>query len=208
MRPGRHAADDGSFGRSAGGATVRGLALLAVAVVLGIVLLNTTDNPRGTSLASGRSARALAAVTTLPPPTTIVARAPHDVRVLPGNGTSVNGAGARIGSTLKTAGYDVLAAVSVAPQTRATVVLFQPGFDREAAAIAVVLNVPATAIEPLPTPAPFDTKGANVVVWIGPDLAGTTTPTSAGTPTSSHTATTTSGHTTTTAHQTTTTKKP
>ena len=40
----RHAADDGSFGRSAGGAMLRGALLLAIAVILGVVLLNTFDD--------------------------------------------------------------------------------------------------------------------------------------------------------------------
>src|SRR5437588_11601373 len=35
----RHAATDGSFGRSAGGAALRGAGLLAIAVILGIILL-------------------------------------------------------------------------------------------------------------------------------------------------------------------------
>ena len=210
MRQGRHAAGDGSFGRSAGGATARGLVLLAVAVVLGIVLLNSADNPRGTTLATGKTPRPVATVSTLPTPTTVLARSPHDVKVFPANSTSVNGAGARVGNTLKAAGYDVLAAASVTQQARSTEVLFQPGFDRDAAAIAVVLNLPATSVQPLPTPPPFDTKAANVVVWIGPDLAGTTAPTTApGSTSTSHPATTAPGRATTTTVQTTsTTRKP
>ena len=47
MRPGRHAAADGSFERSAGTAAARGAFLLVVAVVLGIVLLQAAD--KGTS---------------------------------------------------------------------------------------------------------------------------------------------------------------
>jgi hypothetical protein len=189
---------------------VRGLALLAVAVLLGIILLNSADNPRGATLAAGKSARPAASVSTLAPPTTIVARAPHDVRVLPANGTSVNGAGARVGTTLKAAGYDVLAATSVVQPARASVIYFLPGFDREAAAVAVVLNLPATAAQPLPAPPPFDTKGANVTVLIGPDLAGATSPTGVQpTTASTHPGTTTPGRSTTTAHSaTTTTRKP
>jgi hypothetical protein len=162
---------------------VRGLALLAVAVLLGIILLNSADNPRGATLAAGKSA----------------------------NGTSVNGAGARVGTTLKAAGYDVLAATSVVQPARASVIYFLPGFDREAAAVAVVLNLPATAAQPLPAPPPFDTKGANVTVLIGPDLAGATSPTGVQpTTASTHPGTTTPGRsTTTTAHSaTTTTRKP
>jgi len=203
---------------------MRGLALLGVAVVLGIILLNSTDNPRGATLASGRAARAVEGASTLPPvSSTLPARAPHDVRVLPANSTSVNGAGARVGNTLKAAGYDVLAATSVTSQSKATAILFQPGYDREAQAIATVLNVPAAAVQPLPSPPPFDTKGANVTVWIGPDLAGSTAPTTtqvttgaprtpsstAATPATPRATTTTiRATTTTTVRATTTTRKP
>src|SRR2546421_591733 len=124
VRQGRHAAGDGSFGRSAGGATARGLVLLAVAVVLGIVLLNSADNPRGTTLATGKT----------PPP--------------------------------------------------------------------------APPVAPPPPPPPSDTKPATVVVWIGPDLAATTVPTTApGSTSTSPPATTAPGRsTTTTVHATSTTK--
>jgi hypothetical protein len=73
------------------------------------------------------------------------------------------------------------------------------------------MNVPATAVAPLPNPPPFDTKGASVIVWIGPDLAGTTAPTTTPATTApGRSSTTAPGHsTTTTGHSSTsTTKKP
>ncbi len=41
MNGGRHAADDGSFARSAGGAATRGVILILIAVVLGFILLRS-----------------------------------------------------------------------------------------------------------------------------------------------------------------------
>ncbi len=41
MNPGRHAADDQSFVRSAGGAATRGIILIVVATVIGVVLIAT-----------------------------------------------------------------------------------------------------------------------------------------------------------------------
>ncbi len=41
MNGGRHAADDGSFARSAGGAATRGIVLILIAVVLGFILLRS-----------------------------------------------------------------------------------------------------------------------------------------------------------------------
>jgi len=41
MSPGRHASDDSSFARSAGGAATRGIILIVVAVLVGVVLIAT-----------------------------------------------------------------------------------------------------------------------------------------------------------------------
>src|SRR5436190_497257 len=119
MRPGRYAATDGSFARSAGGAGVRGLALLALALIIGVVLLNATD-----------------------------------------------------------------------------------------------ADPPGTTAKPLPSPPPFDTKGANVVIVLGADAAPRFGTPAAPTTTAAAGATTTTAKaaagatTTTTAAATTTTKKP
>ena len=87
MSPGRHAADDGSFGRSAGGAMLRGALLLAIAVILGVVLLNTFDDgkdPFAQSLvASGANATTTTAaaapeVTTTTAASTPALRAPRE----------------------------------------------------------------------------------------------------------------------------------
>jgi hypothetical protein len=45
MSRGQHAAEDNSFNRSASGALARGVILIAVAVILGIILLQATDTP-------------------------------------------------------------------------------------------------------------------------------------------------------------------
>ena len=76
MSPGRHAADDGSFGRSAGGAMLRGALLLAIAVVLGVVLLNRFDNgtdPFAQSLTASGKATTTTTTTAAPPVTTTTA---------------------------------------------------------------------------------------------------------------------------------------
>ena len=56
MRRGQHAADDGSFGRSAGGAMARGVALIIAAVLLGIVLLKATDSSSVEAVDTGTTA--------------------------------------------------------------------------------------------------------------------------------------------------------
>ena len=179
MRPGPHAATDGSFGRSAGMAAGRGALLLGIAVMLGIVLLNAADDAPGTEVVATDD---LAEPTTTEfadeeTPTTVALRAPRDVKVLAANGTRVKGAATRVKETLRIAGYNVLAPTD-APGADATTVYFVSGYQREAEAIATALGLAVTAVAPMPTPAPIsDVGGAHALVIVGPDLAGTTTTT-------------------------------
>jgi hypothetical protein len=227
MRPGRYAATDGSFARSAGGAGARGLALLALAVLIGVVLLNATDtDPPGTNVSTkGASATnddggdkgtdAAVTTTTVPATTTLPAHAPKDVKAIVANASSVKGAANGGRNALLAAQYNVLSPANAAPVGESSV-YFTPGYDRDAAAIATVLQLPGTVVKPLPSPAPFDTKGANVVVVLGADAAprfgtaGATTTTAAAAGATTSTAKPAAGATTTTAAAaaTTTTKKP
>ena len=219
MRPGRYAVDDGSFARSAGGAGVRGLALLALALLIGIVLLNATDaDPPGTTVsASGDSDSGTAgsgdgegagqvATTTTAPTTTVPARAPKDVKVIVANASEVKGAAGNAKKALDPVGFNVLAPANAAPVAESSV-YFTAGYDRDAAGIAAALGLPGTTVKAIPTPAPFDVKGANVAVVLGADHAQKF----AAAPTTATTAAAGAGATTTTAAgaaATTTTAKP
>ncbi|HEX7165942.1 MAG TPA: LytR C-terminal domain-containing protein [Acidimicrobiales bacterium] len=209
MKPGRYAAADGSFGRSAGAAMGRGVILLGIALLIGVVLLNATDDqPPGTDVAAGTSNgtteekaddRKPAATTTVPP-TTLPAKAPAEVKVLVANGSGLKGAAKNANDKVKAAQYNALAPTD-GPATKETVIYYTAGFEREAAAVAGVLEIPSTLAKPMPTPAPFDTKTANVVVLLGPDhgtrfstattVAPTTTAAGSATTTTARPATTT-----------------
>jgi hypothetical protein len=186
MRPGRYAADDGSFAKSAGGAGVRGLALLALALLIGVVLLNATDaDPPGATVsargdsdtrsgdggasdASGETATSTTAATTTT--TATPAHAPKDVKVIVANASAVKGAAGNAKKVLDPAGFNVLSPANATP-VPTTNVYFTAGYERDAAAVATVLTLPGTAVKALPAPAPFDTKGANVADVIGADQA-------------------------------------
>ncbi|MBW3557013.1 MAG: LytR C-terminal domain-containing protein [Actinobacteria bacterium] len=201
MRPGNHAAGDGSFGRSAGGAAGRGIALLALAVLLGIILLNATDeDPPGTRVTTGSQAsvddgddeegddgEAAVASTTSVPPTTLPAHPPKEVKVIVVNASGVKGAAGKASDLLKPPGYNVLAPTNASRGE--TIVYFAPGYDADAAAVAAALGFPPASLKPLPTPPPIpDSKGAHIVVMVGADQgsrfgaapAATTTSTTAG----------------------------
>jgi hypothetical protein len=190
MKPGRYAASDGSFARSAGGAGARGLLLLAVALLIGVVLLNATDaDPPGTSLSArgdsdsgdsgpgtddGNSAdpgdSGAAVTTTVAPTTTLPARAPAEVKVIVANASAVKGAAGGGRTALINAKYNVLAPAN-ATATPTSSVFFIPGYDRDAAGVAAALQLPANLVKPMPAPLPFDTKGAHVAVVLGADHA-------------------------------------
>lgn len=220
MKPGRYAADDGSFGRSAGGAVGRGVALLAVALVIGIVLLNRTDaEPPGSRVSAGtgasddgdgdgdggRGGGAPRATTTAP--TTAPPRPPAEVKVIVVNAAGVKGLAGRASDQLKPAGYNVLAPTN--GTATETGVFHTEGYGPDAAAIAAFFQFPPEAVKPVAEPPPIaDATGADVIVLIAADEAAKVTSSAGATTTTARAgaATTTTARTgaTTTAAPTTT----
>ena len=204
MKRGRHAASDGSFGRSAGVAAGRGAALIAVAVVVGFFLLQRTDDVPDEIVVTSEETTTTArrAVPTVAPTTTAPLRAPKDVKVLVINGTTVSGAGTRVTTALRRTGYNTLspadATAGIKAEKRPSAVYFvSREFEREAAELQRSLQLPVKPVELLPTDPPLttsdQTRNANVVVLVGEEL---TTAQSGG------------GTTTTTARRTATTRRP
>ena len=215
MRPGRHAADDGAFARQTGMAMGRGIILLGVALLIGIVLLQRTDTPKAAVSAGSKQTTTTAShtTTTVPPATTttIATRPPPTVKVLAANGTDVQGAAGKVNTQLLAAKYNALSPTQALQTAKASTVYFQPGYDREGAAIAQLLQLPPTSVQPMPNPLPVkDLHEANVLVVVGPELAArlATTTSSTTSTTAKKTTSTTARSTTTTTAATTTTKKP
>ena len=231
MKPGQFAASDGSFGRSAGAAGLRGMLLLAVAVLIGVVLLNATDNePPGTDVRAGASTddgdnrdddeEAGGSTTTVGPTTTTAAlRPPGEVKVVVANASGVDGAAKKVSDELKTKSYNVLAPTNSPAKVEATVVYGIAGYERDAQGVAVALGLPPAQAKPMPAPTPItDLRTAQVLVMVGPELANrlgaaaaTTTTAAAGAPATTTTAragATASTTTTAAPAATTTTKKP
>lgn len=185
MKPASHSAGDGSFGRSTGVAAGRAAMLLGVAVLLGLVLLNTTDAPPGrvttaTTTDGGATDTTEAgseeenAVDVAP-----VARPPGEVNVLVANATRTSGAAAAITERLRVAGYHTRPPTD-APKEDASIVHFTSGYELEAQVIAEALELPPTAVQPMPTPAPVSNLNeAHVLVLVGPELVNGSTTTSA-----------------------------
>jgi hypothetical protein len=204
VRRGQHAADDGSFSRSAAVNAGRGALLILVALIVGFVLLKDFDDASGggaTNVSATPETTAEPPTTeplsTLPTTTTLPVRAPKDVKVLAINATTVDGAARRVSDVLRRGGYNVLAPVSASPSvksaTRASAVYYaSKEFEREAKRLQSDLGLPPTPVTIVPTPPPTaDLRGANVIIVVGPDLAQTRPGTSTTTARSGATTTTT-----------------
>jgi len=171
--------------RPAGGSTVhvgKAAVLIVVGVLVGIIVLRS-DGSSGTSLsaAAAREAAENALTnTTLDDDdddvtaTTVALRAPASVKVIAINGTRTAGQGAKATTKLQNALYNAVAPGNATEAVRATnpasvIYVVTPGYEREAAAVAAVLGLPASAVRSLPSPSPSpDIKGdVNIAVLIG-----------------------------------------
>ena len=197
MTTGAHDAG-GGFGRSAGANAARGIMVIVAAVIVGVLLMNrgldddgantagaatgdtgteatetadgatddgsTTD---GSTIDDAADGTAPDSSTTLPPP-----RDPSQVAVLVLNGANgVPGVAGRGTDVLKTQNY-LTKDPKDADVDGPSVVLFQPGFESEAIAVAAAFGVdPALVVQPfdVATSPVADTQGANVIVRIGND---------------------------------------
>lgn len=222
VRPGRHAADDGSFRRSAGMAAGRGALLLFVAVVIGIVVLNKTDdtstttvNQSATSTTQKKSTGSTTPTTFLTT-TTLAAHDPASVKVLPVNGTDTSGVGTRAKDVLLAARYNALAPTDAKNKpVAATVIYFAPGYQPDAAVLVTLLHVPGTPnLQPMPADRTTLVKDAHnvataaIIVVVGNDIANALPKTSTTTTSTTAKSSTTTSTTAKPASTTSTTKKP
>jgi hypothetical protein len=185
----------GGAGGPGGNAGARGALLLAVAVILGIVLLQQFDAPSipsgqvsATSIPDGTDETTTTrrvGLTTVPQVSTTAARTrpKAEVKVLVANGAGVRGLGASTTNSLKERGY-----TNAAPPTDATTsvektaIQFVEGYEAEARELAGVLSLPATVVTRLASPpvAAADIADAKLLVILGTDVSSATTAPAAG----------------------------
>ncbi|MDQ3898467.1 MAG: LytR C-terminal domain-containing protein, partial [Actinomycetota bacterium] len=177
-------------------AGARGALLLAVAVVLGIVLLQQFDSgiDTGGQVSTNTTVSAddlttttrRIGLTTVPPVTTTVARAraKSDVKVLVANGSGVRGLAGNTTNALKGLGYATLSPVDATTNVDKTTVQYADGYEAEARELAASVSLPATVLARLSSPpvAAADLGDAKVIVILGADAPtlGSTSSTAAG----------------------------
>ncbi len=163
--------------------SVRGVLVLAVVVVLGLLLLAkaapsssttiaTRKNPGPTLPANVNSPTSTSRPTTSTPTTlgTVHPAAQVKVLVMNGTGGKIPMAAGLNATKLKAKGFNTLApANAVARPTSA--VYFAAGYHADAVAVAAVLGIPPDSAVPVPTPLPPspDASKANVIVLLGQD---------------------------------------
>jgi hypothetical protein len=154
-------------------ATVAGAVLVTVAVLLGLLLLaKGFSDDNGLLSTSKKSA---ATTTTLQHGTgTTTTTAPIDpatVHVFVANGSGVTGAAGRTSQVLAGKQYPT-PATGNAPTASATTVYYLPGNAAQAQLVAKSLDLPASTVQPMPSPPPVSNlNGATVLVVIGTDNA-------------------------------------
>jgi len=172
----------------------RGAALVVVAVVIGLFLLRngldtseaitsnpgsdgqaTDDGDSGTDTADGEDG-----TTT----TTVAVRAPAEVPTIVLNDSGIGGAAGQYSEVLAAAGYALTNPAGENADAEGdaptTIIYFAPGFEAEAAAVAVAIGAPSVEPTALPTTPPGPIANALVVVVLGIDL-GSVTPTTVAT---------------------------
>jgi hypothetical protein len=181
--------DGGGVGPSplAGAANLRGGVLIAVAVVIGVVLLGKGFDSGFLPSSSGDPSDEVATgdgdengdsdttddTTDGTDDTTVTASThlPAEVRVQALNSTGPSGSASAATDALSALGYNVVAGDNAADRAApATVIYVAAGYEADAAAIATALGITAAAQAmpaPPPAPAPAD---AVVVVVLGPDF--------------------------------------
>jgi hypothetical protein len=112
--------------------------------------------------------------TSLPPASTTTSTVAHaSVKILVANGTQEPNAGAHFAQQLQQQGWSVSVPQNTTSAASTTTVYYAPSQQPAAALVASELGVPATSVQPLSTVTPVaNVAGVDIVVVLGPDLAG------------------------------------
>jgi len=156
--------------RRAVSSAARGAALVGLAVLIGIVLLQVVDDGTTGPIGDGSGPPGSATTTTEPGPTSTTkaageVRPPQQVTVVVLNGSGRPGAATAQTNALKAKGYQTLTPAD-ATRREGTVVYYRPGFEREAAALATAVGGNPN-VEPMPETPPPGAEDADCVVILG-----------------------------------------
>jgi hypothetical protein len=178
-RRARRSRDHADFAKSLAFSAGRGAALVGLAVIIGIALLQFIDDGTSGPIGDGGSGSKGGAVTTSTKPsgTTTTApggtttttsggvRQPNQVNVLVLNGSGKAGAAGTMTNTLKSKGYQT-GTPADATKRKGNIVYFKAGFERECTTVSTIVGGNAQ-VAAIPNPAPAGSENANCVVILG-----------------------------------------
>jgi len=186
------------FGRSASDAALRGALLVAVAVIIGALLIwrghhddkgstgvatagnTTTTRTAGTATTKAGTATTKAGTaTSTPGPTTPIGstRQASTVKVLAANGSGQDGFAGSVHQKLVTGGYASLGAENAKPGQTTSFIYYRDGYQEDARAIAVFLGANANIVQAMPASltdkldqaVANKAQTANIVIILGSD---------------------------------------
>ena len=152
--------------------------MLAAAVIVGLVVLNHTENPSAIVLTTSPAKTTTttaprSSTSTVPTTTTTVRHEPAQVKVLVLNGVdkkkAIAGPGAK---ALVNAGFTQATGKDAANTVTKSAVYVVAGFEGDGTVVAGLLGIPPVAVQPLPTPLPPEVGNpgdAQIIVVLGPD---------------------------------------
>ncbi len=160
---------------------MRGVAVVVVAVVIGVLLmpsatrapltLSSTSQTTTTTVAGGTTSTTTRTTPTTATTLPAVVPGASSIRVLVANATSITGLAGGVASYLHSRGYVVQPAVNATTKVTATQVYAASGQQAAAGTVAGALGLSAGIIQPPSAVVPVaSTGGAAVIVIAGPDL--------------------------------------
>jgi hypothetical protein len=169
----RRARSTGGSRGGSGFSAARGAALIAVAVVLGVVLLNAIDDGNSGPVGDGGSGKSSSTTTTTTlakngssttSTTKVAAVPPAEVSVLVLNGSGRAGVAGTVTNTLKAKGYKTLPPNNASAVRAGTVVYAKAG--KTAVCTTLAGQISGAKVQPMPTPPP-STTDADCIVVVG-----------------------------------------
>lgn len=161
-------------------ATGRGAVLLIAFIIASAVLLGQVHPTASTSTTATAASTGAApasspggkVATTPTTPTTTTTVPPPKVPVVVANGSNVAGAAGSISTEIRSKGWQVLPAENATANVAVSNVYYLSGAEPSATAVAAIVGIPSSAVQPFTSSVPVGVVGtAQVVVVVGPDVA-------------------------------------
>jgi hypothetical protein len=174
----RPSGGNGELVRGAGAAAMKGAALIGLAVIVGVFLLQRVDTttagsptthpktPAKTTTTQHRQSQSTTTTTTLP---ATPLKTPSQLKVIVLNGGAATGAAAQMRTKLQQVGYtnQPLANTWTGHSQTGKTVICKTGFAGEAVALSQQTALTGAKVVPFPTPAPPFSTDFDCVVVVG-----------------------------------------